>query len=82
MEAASCSPLNGPYSPTTIFSHHARSGNNSANSSPSLISRSTMDTITPHSPIVTERPAHLRHHKSSPSIDGGGIMSIDHVRQV
>ena len=26
--------------------------------------------------------SHLRHQKSVPSIDGGGIMSIDHVRQV
>jgi len=37
---------------------------------------------TPQSPGNHERPSHLRHKKSVPSIDGGGIMSIDHVRQV
>ena len=80
MEAASGSPLNGSHSPTNTF-HQYRSGNNSAISSPSLSLRTTHET-TPQSPGIHERPSHLRHQKSVPSIDGVGIMSIDHVRQV
>jgi hypothetical protein len=79
------SPLNGSYSPTATFNQFQRSGNNSATSSPALSARTTLDSTIPNSPGIhepTSASARLHHKKSVPSIDGGGIMSIDHVRQV
>ena len=77
------SPLNGSYSPTATYNQFQRSGNNSATSSPASLARTTLDTTIPNSPGVHESSAaRLSHKKSVPSIDGGGIMSIDHVRQV
>lgn len=80
IDAAAASSQNGLYSPTATYNHYPRSGNNSANSSPSLPPRPAHDS--PHSPASIEPSSHIRHQKSVPSIDGGGIMSIDHVRQV
>jgi hypothetical protein len=34
-----------------------------------------------NSPGILDHNSRLRHQKSVPSIDGGGIMSIDSVRQ-
>ena len=34
-----------------------------------------------NSPGIHDHNSRLRHQKSVPSIDGGGIMSIDSVRQ-
>lgn len=84
MESVSSgSPLNGSYSPTTTYNQFQRSGNNSATSSPALSTRATLDTTIPNSPGIHESSSsRLNHKKSVPSIDGGGIMSIDHVRQV
>ena len=80
---SSGSPLNGSYSPTTTYNQLQRSGNNSATSSPALSARTTLDATMPNSPGIHETSsARLNHKKSVPSIDGGGIMSIDHVRQV
>ena len=78
------SPVNGSYSPTTTFGQfQQRSGNNSATSSPALSARTTLDATIPNSPGIHEpSSSRLNHKKSVPSIDGGGIMSIDHVRQV
>jgi len=80
-ESSATSPsLNGSFSPTVGYHYH-RSGNNSATSSPLLSStRATLEP--PHSPGLHESSSHLRHQKSVPSIDGGGIMSLDHVKQV
>src|ERR1700738_3927568 len=66
-------------SPTMLTQIH-RSNNTSATSSPQLSSARAIE-APPSSPGVHDHGSRLRHQKSVPSIDGGGIMSIDSVRQ-
>lgn len=80
LDAAAANGQLAQYSPTTTFTQFHRSNNNSATSSPNIPSSRTLEP--PLSPVVHDHNSRLRHQKSVPSIDGGGIMSIDSVRQV
>src|SRR5579859_171516 len=81
MDAAGSSPQNGLYSPTATFGQFRQTSGGSTTSSPSLTVRSTFEGGL-QSPGIYDPGARLRHQKSVPSIDGGGIMSLDSVRQV
>jgi mitogen-activated protein kinase kinase kinase len=82
LEASVTSPQTATHSPTSTFGQFYSHSNRSTTTSPSIPARLALEQ-TPQSPGIQEQTSsRLHHQKSQPSIDGGGIMSIDHVRQV